>query len=101
MMCALGLRLVGVLTLAGLTSACLVGPDYARPSAETPLDFKEAAGSPAPGWRLAQPSEAASRGDWWSVFRDPVLDGLIRAVDVDNQTLRQAVNRYEQARAAV
>ena len=39
MMGALNLRLIGVLTLAGLTSACLVGPDYARPSAETPLAF--------------------------------------------------------------
>lgn len=101
MMSALGLRLVGVLTLAGLTSACLVGPDYARPSAETPLAFKEAASSPALGWREVTPSEAAPRGDWWSVFRDPVLDGLIRAIDVDNQTLRQAISRYEQARAVV
>jgi outer membrane protein TolC len=30
-----------------------------------------------------------------------VLDGLIRAIDVDNQTLRQALSRYEQARAVV
>ncbi|GJE00871.1 MULTISPECIES: efflux transporter outer membrane subunit [Methylobacteriaceae] len=98
---ALGLRLVGAMTLAGLTSACLVGPDYARPSAETPLAFKEASGSPEPGWRAARPSDAVPRGDWWSVFRDPVLDGLIRAIDVDNQTLRQAISRYEQARAVV
>ncbi|GJD56294.1 Outer membrane protein OprM [Methylobacterium symbioticum] len=101
MMRARGLRLVGVLTLAGLTSACLVGPDYARPSAETPLAFKEAGSSPAPGWRVAKPDDAVARGTWWSVFRDPVLDGLIRAVDVDNQTLRQAIFRYEQARAVV
>ncbi|WP_345822962.1 TolC family protein (plasmid) [Methylobacterium fujisawaense] len=101
MMSVLSLRLVGVLTLAGLTSACLVGPDYARPWAETPLAFKEASNSPAPGWRVAQPNEATLRGDWWSVFRDPVLDGLIRAIDVDNQTLRQALSRYEQARAVV
>ena len=101
MRCAQGLRLFAVLTLAGLTSACLVGPDYARPSAETPLAFKEAASSPAPGWHAAQPNDAVPRGTWWSVFRDPVLDGLIRAIDIDNQTLRQAVSRYEQARAVV
>ena len=52
MMYALGLRLFAVLTLAGLTSACLVGPDYARPSAETPLAFTEAASSPVLTGRL-------------------------------------------------
>jgi NodT family efflux transporter outer membrane factor (OMF) lipoprotein len=101
MMCGLGVRLVGTLILTGLTSACLVGPDYARPSVETPLTFKGASGSPAPGWRVVRPSDAVARGTWWSVFRDPVLDRLIRAIDVDNQTLRQAISRYEQARAVV
>ena len=33
-------RTTAVLALACLTSACLVGPDYARPSVETPLAFK-------------------------------------------------------------
>ncbi|MER2264817.1 efflux transporter outer membrane subunit [Methylobacterium oxalidis] len=98
---ALGLRLVGAMTLAGLTSACLVGPEYARPSIETPPAFRERPGSPAGAWTAATPSDAVPRGDWWSVFRDPILDGLIRAIDVDNQTLRQAISRYEQARAVV
>ncbi len=101
MMRARGLHLLGVLILSAPTSACLVGPDYARPSVETPLAFKEASGFPASGWRVARPSDAVPRGDWWSVFHDPVLDSLIRAVDVDNQTLRQAISQYEQAKAVV
>jgi NodT family efflux transporter outer membrane factor (OMF) lipoprotein len=81
--------------------ACLVGPDYARPSVETPLAFKESASPAAQVWKAARPNDAVPRGDWWSVFHDPVLDGLIRAIDVDNQSLRQALAAYEQARAVV
>ncbi|MBY0297005.1 MAG: efflux transporter outer membrane subunit [Methylobacterium sp.] len=97
------------LGVAGLVpvwlAGCLVGPDYSRPSVETPLAFKEG-GAPAtamPGrhWRPARPRDEADRGDWWRVFRDPGLDRLIRLVDVDNQNLRAAVAAYRQARALV
>lgn len=100
--CIAGLaRTTAVLAFASLTSACLVGPDYARPSVETPLTFKEAAAAPARGWKIATPDDDAVRGDWWSIFHDFTLDRLIRTIDVDNQTLRQAMARYEQARAVV
>ncbi|WP_375408350.1 efflux transporter outer membrane subunit [uncultured Methylobacterium sp.] len=95
--------------LAAATSGCLVGPDYSRPSVETPLGFKQ--GGPREdsaayvasrkGWRLARPNDGAERGDWWRVFRDPALDRLIRLVDVDNQNLRVSVASYEQSRAFV
>ncbi len=94
-------RTTAVLALACLTSACLVGPDYARPSVETPLAFKEAIPAAAKGWTAILPDDAAPRGAWWSVFRDPQLDRLVRLIDVDNQSLRQALSAYEQARAVV
>ena len=51
------------------------------------------------GWPgQATQSRAATGG---LSFHDPVLDSLIRAVDVDNQTLRQAISQYEQAKAVV
>ncbi len=97
-----------LLLTAGL-SGCMVGPDYSRPSVETPLAFKEggtredSAGYVASrkGWRQAAPNDGAERGDWWRVFRDPTLDRLIRLVDVDNQSLRAQVAAYEQARGFV
>ncbi|GJD49241.1 Outer membrane protein OprM [Methylobacterium crusticola] len=88
-----------------LLAGCLVGPDYARPSVETPPAFKEGgarpAGMPPRAWRPARPRDEADRGDWWRVFRDPALDRLIRLIDVDNQNLRAAVAAYRQARALV
>lgn len=102
-------RIAAILALAVTTSGCLVGPDYSRPSVETPLGFKQ--GGPREdsaayvasrkGWRIARPNDAADRGDWWRVFRDPTLDRLIRLVDVDNQNLRASVAAYEQSRAFV
>jgi outer membrane protein TolC len=77
-------------------SACMVGPDYRRPSAPTPAAFKEVA-----GWTAAQPSDAADRRDWWTVFGDPVLDGLETRVEISNQTLAAAEAGYRQARALV
>ena len=56
-----------------LQAACTVGPTYERPKAEVPPAFKE---TPPPGWKESQPRDEISKGDWWTVFGDPVLDDL-------------------------
>ena len=84
-----------VLACASL-SACLVGPNYRRPSVTTPPAFKEAA-----GWVPARPADEIDKGAWWSVFNDPVLDGLERKVQISNQTLAVAEAAYREARAIV
>jgi len=84
-------------TLAALTvSACAIGPDYKRPPVDTGMAFKE-----AEGWKLANPSDALDRGDWWTVFNDPELNSLEKQVEVSNQNLIQAEAAYSQAKALV
>lgn len=96
-LCARLLPLAVSLLLAGITlSACLVGPEYRRPAVPTPPAFKEAA-----GWIPARPADAIDKGAWWSVFDDPVLDGLERQVRISNQTLAAAEAAYREARAIV
>ena len=85
-----------VLILCGALGACTVGPDYRRPAAPTPAAFKE-----TEGWVPARPSDAADRRDWWTVFGDPVLNGLETRVESSNQTLAAAEAAYRQARASV
>lgn len=87
-------------TLAGalLLSACAVGPNYVRPTVDTPAAFKEAPNTEN-GWVPTQPMDTLDRGAWWSVFGDPVLDQLERKVEVSNQNVAQAVAAYAQARA--
>jgi NodT family efflux transporter outer membrane factor (OMF) lipoprotein len=78
-----------------LLAGCTVGPDYKRPPAPVPAAYKE------DGWKPAEPKDTARRGDWWSIYQDPVLDGLEKQVDVSNQNLKAAAAAYEQARAVV
>jgi NodT family efflux transporter outer membrane factor (OMF) lipoprotein len=92
------MRAVLIIALAGsgLLAGCLVGPDYEQPAAPTPPRFKE-----AEGWKPGEPQDAADRGEWWSIYNDPVLDELERTIDVSNQNLRAAEAAYRQARAVV
>jgi NodT family efflux transporter outer membrane factor (OMF) lipoprotein len=83
------------LTAVGLVLAgCAVGPNYARPSVTTPMAYKE-----AEGWKPAEPSDAAPRADWWTLFNDPILNDLEARVEVSNQNLIAAEASYRQARA--
>ncbi|MGH8137362.1 MAG: efflux transporter outer membrane subunit [Steroidobacteraceae bacterium] len=85
------------LTLTLALSGCIsVGPNYVRPRVETPPAFKE-----AEGWKLAQPNDAAARGNWWDVYNDPVLDKLVKQVQVSNQNVILAEAQYRQALALV
>ena len=76
-----------------VAGGCAVGPDYNRPGVATPAAFRE-----AEGWKVANPSDGANRGPWWSLFQDPILDQLETEAAASNQSLRQAAANYEEAR---
>jgi NodT family efflux transporter outer membrane factor (OMF) lipoprotein len=80
--------------LALLAAGCMVGPDYVRPTAPVPAQFKE-----ADGWKVAQPSDAAPRGPWWLAYQDPDLDALMAQIDVSNQTIALYAARVREAEA--
>ena len=84
--------LLGLFLLTG----CTVGPKYVRPTVEVPPAYKE-----TPGWAPAQPSDAASKGDWWEVYQDTQLNALEDRVSVSNQTIKAAVAQFQEARAAL
>ncbi len=84
---------LSVLALLPLLSACEVGPDYERPAAATPAAFKEV----PEGWKVAQPADAISRGTWWEIYSDPILDDLERQVEVSNQNLKAFEAAFRQA----
>ncbi|MBI3370203.1 MAG: efflux transporter outer membrane subunit [Betaproteobacteria bacterium] len=93
---------VPIAMMAALLAGCTAGPDYLRPSVETPGAYKEGF-----DWKPAQPRDDARRGNWWAAFGDPRLDALMARVSISNQTLlaadaqfRQAVALSESARAA-
>ncbi|MGD9019707.1 MAG: TolC family protein, partial [Desulfuromonadales bacterium] len=76
--------------LAGLVllllCACTVGPDYIKPTVETPS-----------AWTVS--SEAADdlvNSAWWQQFNDPVLDELITTALANNLDIKAATARVDQ-----
>ena len=84
--------LVSALALA----ACATGPDYARPATAS------AAAGPfiATKGPALQPL-APVQGDWWRLYNDAVLDGLVADALAHNTDVRSAVARLAKARAAL
>ena len=90
-------RLVIVLpAAAALLAGCMVGPDYVRPSMETPAAYKEGG-----AWKPAEPRDDVSRGKWWEIFGDPQLNALEERVQISNQNVLAAEAQYRQAQAIV
>ena len=81
-----------ILAVAG----CAVGPDYRKPPAEVPPAWQ-----PDAPWHEAAPSDGALKGDWWRLFQDDTLNPLVERALTDNQNLRVAAARLEQAREQV
>lgn len=69
-----------------------VGPDYERPAIETTNRFKGVT------WREASPSSHLPKGEWWKIFCDPKLDELQVRATANNQELKGAIARFDQAR---
>ncbi len=93
-------RAPSAVLLAALLGGCMVGPDYHRPAAIVPLRLKEI--TPPPGWAFADPHYAElPKGAWWTLYNDPVLNGLEAQINVSNQTIKADEAAFRQARALV
>jgi NodT family efflux transporter outer membrane factor (OMF) lipoprotein len=89
-------------SLCLLLPGCMVGPQYARPTAPLTSNFKEADGSnEGDGWKVAQPGDTRLRGKWWELYGDTRLNELEEQVDPSNQSLKIAEANFRQARAAI
>lgn len=84
---------VGLALLALAVNGCtMIGPDYVRPPAPTAEAWIETID---PAIR-PQPADYSA---WWSVFADPVLDGLVEMAYRQNPTLRASGVRVLEAQA--
>jgi multidrug efflux system outer membrane protein len=69
-----------------LLSACMVGPNYVRPTIDTP-----------PAWRVSdQNAKDLANTAWWEQFNDPVLNDLIATALRENKDLLIATARIEE-----
>lgn len=84
------------LAAALLLAGCTLGPDFRRPAIDVPAQFRA-----AEGWKPVEAHEPAPAGNWWSRYRDPLLDALVSQVAQSNQSVAAAAARYREARALV
>ncbi len=82
--------------LPGLGGCVAVGPDYLKPAAIVPAEYKEVS-----GWKLGSPRDDRAKGQWWKTFKDSELDRLEASVRVSNQTLKADEANYRQALALI
>ena len=67
-------------------SGCLLGPDYVRPTVDTPATYRFNAG---------EATEVANAA-WWEQFQDPVLNDLIAVALAENKDVKIAAARVDQ-----
>jgi outer membrane protein, multidrug efflux system len=84
-------KIIGVILLLPLMlTGCNLGPKYKRPVVQPPSSFY-----------TEEQSHQISVADqaWWDLFKDPVLQGLIREALQNNYDLQLAVAQVEQQKA--
>jgi NodT family efflux transporter outer membrane factor (OMF) lipoprotein len=87
-----------LLFCTGLLSACAAGPDFKRPDApktksytESPLSQKLTTASGVPGGTSQEFAEGADiEAQWWTLYKSPQLDALIKKALEQNPNLGAA-----------
>ena len=85
------MRRVLALTTAAALTGCAVGPNYDPPKMAGPPAFATAMSAVA--------APAATPDQWWRLYNDPVLDGLVQQALAENSDLQIAAANLAQARA--
>ncbi len=93
---------LGIIALTTALTGCDLSPDFTPPSFDLPDNFKEAptadeAVDPSL-WETAAPADTVSRGEWWRIFDDEVLNQLQQEALLTNTNLAIAAERVVQAR---
>jgi len=83
-------RTAAVALLPWLLSGCNLGPKYNRPTVHPPASYY----TEEQAWQNSIADQA-----WWELFKDPVLQNLIREALKNNYDLQLAVAQVEQQRA--
>ena len=91
----LRLRSLAVTASALALAACATGPDYVAPHPSV------AASGPFLSTAPAITTPAPVEGNWWQLYRDPVLDKLIADALAANTDIRVAVANLAKARASL
>ncbi|WP_239000587.1 efflux transporter outer membrane subunit [Novosphingobium pentaromativorans] len=89
--------IVGLAALSASLAGCTVGPDFVSATPDAPQDWAS--------WRSGDPSlvaaantDAVMPANWWTSFKDPVLDTLVDEALAASPDLETAALHFAQAR---
>ncbi|HTW49098.1 MAG TPA: efflux transporter outer membrane subunit [Acidobacteriaceae bacterium] len=94
---------LGAMALA--LAGCNVGPKYHAPAPpqiaaanykESTVNFQN-----QEGWKVASPSDAMLRGNWWEVFHEPELNTLEAQLNINNENIKYSFQQFMEARAMI
>src|SRR6202167_6109161 len=98
--------LASVLSMA--LAGCMVGPDFMSPDLPSVMRYTSPGEAPAAGPHGAPiiPTQTVALGgrltaEWWTLFRSPNLDTLVKQAIAGSRTLESARARLDQAREAI
>src|ERR1700677_100999 len=98
--------LASLLRLA--VAGCMVGPDFMSPDLPSVMRYTSPGEAPAAGPHGAPtiPTQTVALGgrltaEWWTLFRSPNLDTLVKEAIAGSRTLESAKARLTQAREAI
>src|ERR1044072_2346175 len=90
------LRWCGVAAVGGVLFSCAVGPDYHRPTVDSPDAYRHAASD--------QSTHSATNSfgdlDWWNVYEDPQLKAYINEALTNSWDIKIAAARVLEAEAS-
>lgn len=86
------MRSIIIISLVFL-GACMVGPKYQKPEVELPAQYRDS--------QYSKAQDTIAYLAWWDMFRDTVLQGLIREAVQHNRNIRTTLARVEESRLAV
>lgn len=96
---------IGAIAAVSLLSACMLGPDFARPKAppvtsytDTPLPQRTQSSAVAGGAAQEFVTAMDIPGQWWTLFHSDALNALIAEALRANPSLQAAQAALEQAR---
>jgi len=106
--CAHSLRAAALAAIVvGALSSCTVGPDFKPPTAPSAIRYTSPGETPVQeSVTRTLPTQTVTLGErvtaeWWTLFRSPELDALVKAAIAGSPTLESATARLTEAQEAV
>jgi multidrug efflux system outer membrane protein len=79
--------------LIAVLAGCMVGPKYQKPVVDMPVQYRDS--------QYSRATDSISYLAWWDMFRDTVLQGLIREAVQYNKSIRTAQVRVDESRLSL